>query len=112
MFRYFSYETKQPISTNCQHLLSHFYLELLNIYAVAFFGSRSIVNLAVRCKTASELLQWKENLMFTLVYCSYRLISVVDLDPYQFGSSSLLVRSGSLKELWCDFQPPSQIGEF
>jgi hypothetical protein len=35
------------------------------------------VNLAVHGKTSTELPQWKENLIFMLVYCSYGLISVL-----------------------------------
>jgi hypothetical protein len=42
-----------------------------------FFGDCHIVNLAVCGKTLSELLQWKENMIFTLVYCSYWLISML-----------------------------------
>jgi hypothetical protein len=37
-------------------------------------------------------------------------ISVSDLDPDHNGSGSLLVRSASLKELRCDFQPQNLIG--
>jgi hypothetical protein len=68
--------------------------------------------LAVRGKTASELPQFKENLIFLLRHIAEMgsILVLADLDPGQFGSGTFLVRSGSLKELHNGFQPRSQIG--
>jgi hypothetical protein len=52
-------------------------------------------------KVSSELPQCKEELSFYVGILLLKIyISVVDLDPDQFGSWSLLVRSGFSKELW------------
>jgi hypothetical protein len=101
-------------SPSYQNTQSLFFLEQLNIYAIPFFRDRHIANLAVRGKALSKFPQWKENLIFTLVYCSYGFISVmwiwiqINLDPDLFWLEPDPWKScGSLG---CDFHPLYQNG--
>jgi hypothetical protein len=110
-----------PQPPNCQHLQSHLYTVNYQISTLFFhifqrLGYRvsRTWNLAVRRKTSSELSQWRENLIFRLVFCSYGLTSVlwiwiwIILDHDLFWLDlDLWKRCGST---WCDFQPRSQIG--
>jgi hypothetical protein len=77
------------------------YRELPHIYAIAFFGDHLNAKLAVR-GIRGQVLEVRGKLDFCAGYIALMgaQISVGDLDPDQFGSGSLLVRSGTLKELW------------